>query len=281
MRHPVFRVPRIVGAAVLLAPLAVSALESTDRRMETWTLDDPSAETLVLDDVEGSIRVTGVAGNQVRLVIDKRVEARTRADLEEIERQMPLLVERRPGRIEVVVDAPWRGERGDRKGRHWRNPGRLRYDFTAEIPRDMAVVLRTVNEGEIRMEGVRGSFEVRNVNGGVHLRGLASAGSARTVNGPLTAYFDRAPSTDCDFSSVNGAVDLSFPPDFGADVRVKTLNGEVYTDFDYALSAFTESGEDRRGRRMRRLSRTLRIGGGGPVLSLETVNGDVEIRKNG
>lgn len=270
-----------VLGTLLVLPSAVGALEESDHRTERWVVTDPRSATLVLDGIEGSIRVTGVEGNEVRLTIDKRVEARTREEMAEIEREMPLLIERRADRIEVVVDSPWRSDDGGWRGRRWENPGRLRYDFTAEVPREMAVVLKTVNEGDIRMEGVHGPFDVRNVNGGVDLRGLGSAGAARTVNGDLHAHFDRAPAEDCEFSNVNGVVDLAFPRGFAADIRVRTLNGEVYTDFDYELSTFAAASDRRHGRPRHRLSRTIRIGGGGgPMLSLETVNGDVEIRKN-
>ncbi|MDX1631550.1 MAG: hypothetical protein R3234_06805 [Thermoanaerobaculia bacterium] len=171
--------------ALALPGVSIALVES-DRWTESWRAVDPEDETLVLDTIEGSIRVRGVESNEIRLVIEKRLEAPTRAEMEEIESMMPLRIDRRPGVIEVLVDAPWRDEGNGWHGdRHWSNPGSLRYDFTAEIPREMAVVLKTVNDGEIRTEDVRGSFEVRNVNGGLRLQGLGAAGSAKTVNGDV------------------------------------------------------------------------------------------------
>ena len=256
----------------------LSALEERDRTTESWTVSDPASETLILDNIEGSIRVRGVDGNEVRLVIEKRLEAPSREEMAEIEAKMPLRIDRRPGTIEVFVDSPWRDRNGWRES-HWKNPGTLRYDFTAEVPRELSVRLKTVNDGEIRVEGVRGTFEVRNVNGGIALDGLASAGSAKTVNGPLTARFVRSPGEACEFSTVNGEIDVTFPPDFGADLHVETLNGDVFTEFAYELGALRSTSSESRNRQMRKLSRVVRLNGGGPDLRFHTVNGDVEIRK--
>ena len=44
------------------------------------------------------------------------------------------------------------------------------------MPRDAAVELKTVNDGEIVVDGVRGDFDVRNVNGAVRLSGLRGRG---------------------------------------------------------------------------------------------------------
>lgn len=275
------RLARWAGLLVLalILPGSLGALEESDRWTESWTVSNPAAETLVLDTIEGSIRVRGVGGNEIRLVIEKRLRAPTREEMEEIETMMPLRIDSRRSTIEVVVDAPWRDESGWRGDRHWDNPGSLRYDFTAEVPRDLGVVLKTVNAGEIRMEGVRGSFEVRNVNGGIWLEGLGAAGSAKAVNGPLVAAFSRSPEAACEFATVNGGIEVTFPGDFGADLYVETLNGEVYTELDYELGVMRSSSSERGGRQMRRLSRVVRLNGGGPELRFRTVNGDVEIRK--
>ncbi|MEI9973395.1 MAG: hypothetical protein WDO73_15935 [Ignavibacteriota bacterium] len=40
------------------------------------------------------------------------------------------------------------------------------------------------------------------------------------------------------FSTLNGVVDVTFPPDLKADLTVKSTHGPVYSDFDVTLGGF-------------------------------------------
>jgi DUF4097 and DUF4098 domain-containing protein YvlB len=103
------------------------------------------------------------------------------------------------------------------------------------------------------------------------------------VNGPVSATFERAPAAATTFKTVNGKIDVSFPQDLKADLSFKTNHGEIYTDFDSEAIASTPVSDRSRdgGKLVVRAGHGsgIRIGGGGPVFSFETVNGSVYIRK--
>ena len=66
-----------------------------------------------------------------------------------------------------------------------------------------------------------------------------------------------------------------------ADVKMKTMNGGMYTDFPVvALPVAAEQPEHRNGNDGVAKNRmtAVRIGSGGPELSFETLNGEVLIR---
>src|SRR6185503_1300970 len=146
------------------------------------------------------------------------------------------------------------------------------------VPRDAAIEVNAVND-EVVVDGVRGHFEVSNVNGGMKLTGLRGSGNIKTVNGSVNATFERAPAAGTSFKTVNGKIDVSFPQDLKADLSFKTMHGEIYTDFDSQPVA-SEPVSDRSRDGGKLVVRSghgsgIRIGGGGPAHSFETVNGSV------
>ncbi|WP_234567832.1 hypothetical protein [Rhodohalobacter sp. 614A] len=82
------------------------------------------------------------------------------------------------------------------------------------------------------------------------------------LNGPIDA------------KSISGFVDLSWPDRNGADISLKTITGEAYSDlenlsFKNRQEFFPHVGYELRGE----------IGSGGPMLRLESISGDVYLRK--
>ena len=79
---------------------------------------------------------------------------------------------------------------------------------------------------------------------------------------------------DLDFNTVSGDITLWLPADFSADVDFSSLSGDFDTDFDMDVT----SKDERRwiGSRIEGS-----IGGGGRDLKINTVSGDVELRRGG
>ncbi len=87
------------------------------------------------------------------------------------------------------------------------------------------------------------------------------------------------------FSTLNGAIDVTLPAETRATVRMKTNNGEVYSDFEVELasrvggnaSTSTGSGDQPRIRIGDTIVGT--INGGGQELQFTTLNGNIYIRR--
>ena len=86
-------------------------------------------------------------------------------------------------------------------------------------------------------------------------------------------------------STLNGDVDLTVPADFHADLRMRSDNGEIYTDFDVALSNAPAKVESARrgGKYHLEVEQEVRgrVNGGGPEIQLRTFNGDILLRRHG
>jgi DUF4097 and DUF4098 domain-containing protein YvlB len=140
-------------------------------------------------------------------------------------------------------------------------------EWTIEVPRGVNLSAHTVN-GDVDIQKLQSDADAETVNGSIDLvtTGLARA---KTVNGSLDISMGRTNWTrDLRFETVNGGITVTFPDGLNTQVSAGTVNGDIETDWPLTV----------RGRfGQKTLNGT--IGAGGRVLSLSTVNGDIEIRK--
>jgi hypothetical protein len=281
---------------------------------EDWTLAETATKTfhyaapasgpltVEVDTYAGAIHVRAGGGASVEATVRETVRAASPARAAQARKEVTLQAGQEGGLVRFFVDGPFRcdcgrGWCGDdeekprstdcrnghgafRSNEEW--PYEVAYDFEIAVPAHADLTLRTVNRGDIAVEGVEGTFTVRNVNGEIRLERVAGSGSARTVNGGVTVDLTRGPADSWRLQTVNGDVELRLPPSAGIDARVETMNGEAWSDFPYTqLPPAAATRHERDGRWVyRREGSRLRLGPGGPQVAMETLNGDIRIRKN-
>ncbi len=236
----------------------------------------------MVDNIFGSVTVTGGSGRSVVMKVVETIEADNEAALERARREVALLTAVEGDVVDIYVDGPFRDN--DRHGwsRRERRRYRVVYDFELRVPNDIELEISTVTDGEISISGVHGDFEVSNVNGGIEMTDLKGSGSVRTVNGPIHADFSRSPANASRFETVNGKVEVFFPADLSADLELESRFGDLWSEFDVvSLPTTPETRTTRSGKRIIKMGGPLvRVARGGPRLSFETLNGDVLIRKH-
>jgi hypothetical protein len=291
----------VTGAArVAVAALAVGCTAACtisaggvvrDERRDSRRLQFSAAGVRTVDvrTLNGSIRVTGDGGGDVRFESVTRVEADDDAALRIGLQEVKVEAEERGDTVAVTVRDDGQNTCGDsysQRGRAWWD--RRRYttstDLTLQVPRDVRVRLCTVNGGIVTVSNVAGDFDVSNVNGKVIMTGLGGSGRAVTVNGDLEASFVAAPRAESMFKTVNGTISATFPGNLSADLSLKTFNGGLFTDFDTTPLPTTAERVERRSDRPRYVYRRggvtkVRVGSGGPELTFDTLNGDLRIQR--
>ena len=160
-------------------------------------------------------------------------------------------------------------------------------DVVIQVPVQTSLNLKTVSGGSIVVENVSGEIDAENVNGSVTITNASGSVLAHSMNGKITVSLNKV-TTDksMSFSTMNGPIDVTLPADAKARLKMKTDNGEIFTDFDVKLDSSSRAPlvDDRRNRgglyRVR-LDRTVygTINGGGPELQFTTFNGNVTIHK--
>jgi len=137
--------------------------------------------------------------------------------------------------------------------------------------------------GEVKVDGLNGDIEANANNGKVVLTNISGSVVASSLNGGVHADIVRVePNKPMSFSSLNGEIDVTLPADTHARLKMKTDNGELYTDFDVLLEHTGAPIVEEHGHRHRiRQDRTTfgAINGGGPEMSFTSLNGNIYIRK--
>lgn len=233
----------------------------------SWNKAVPAGRAIEIKGVNGDIEAVAASGNQVQVVARKSAR-RSNPDDVRIE-----VVEHAGG---VTICAVYPTPSGSRpneclpgaNGRSSTRNNDVQVDFEVRVPRGVLFTGKTVN-GDVEATGLTADADVSTVNGSVRVEttGLAEAS---TVNGSITASMGRANWTDTrSFKTVNGGITLELPDDLNAEVSASTVNGSLSSDWPMTVTGKWGP------RRMRG-----KIGNGGRELALETVNGNIELRRN-
>ncbi len=140
-------------------------------------------------------------------------------------------------------------------------------DFTVRVPSGVRFEGVSVN-GDVAALNLAGPIELHTVNGGVRLETASGDAEAETVNGSITAVVQALGERALRFQTVNGGITVSLPAGLDADLAAQTVNGSIQTDFPIQVQG-----------RMNPRELNGRIGRGGRVLELETVNGSIRLRR--
>jgi DUF4097 and DUF4098 domain-containing protein YvlB len=159
-------------------------------------------------------------------------------------------------------------------------------ELTVQVPMNTSLNVRTLNGGELTIEGVSGDIDAQNLNGPVTVRNVSGSVVAHSLNGSVTVTMMSVKSgSPMSFSSLNGTIDVSLPANVAADFSMKTNRGEIYSDFDVKLKMppppVVEKSESNKGKYKVKTEGAVvgSVNGGGPEFKFTTLNGNIYIRK--
>lgn len=148
----------------------------------------------------------------------------------------------------------------------------------------------TTSNGPVDLEAIRGSATIHTSNGRVHAENIEGACSAETSNGSIAVRLPGTATSPFKFTTSNASIDVSMDTAPKADVRARTSNGSItihlpssasarvqaQTSNSAVMSDFPVTASGTFGNKGH-LDGT--IGSGGPVLELNTSNGNIRILK--
>ena len=244
--------------ALVTAFLAVGSLHASVTEEETFSFELDDGGRFSLSNVNGSVVVTGGAGNTVEILAIKKADSQK--DLDKIE------IEISHSSDEIVVETEL--GKSDRWYSMGSNSGSVKYEVIVPVATRLDSV-ETVN-GSVKISGVSGKVIAESVNGELEISDLAGDVGLSTVNGSIEAEFSRLEEQQrVKVETVNGRVVIYLPENADVDINADTLNGGINAR-DFGLE--TDKGfvgSDLNGT----------IGGGGASLNIDTVNGSIKIRR--
>lgn len=255
---------RVLLALGLLAsmPFSAAAADTLVERFER-TLPFASGRTLQLASTNGNVSVESWDVEQIEIVAEKKVRARSDEEAREVMEEVRIEIEETDRGVAIETRIP-RRTNGWLSGRD----ASASVSYTIRIPEHANLDLETVN-GKVRVAGVHGNLDLGSTNGGI--RALESGGSvrARTTNGGIEVELATIEAgEEMSFETTNGPIEISLPGHVAANLTARTTNGNIETDFPVTIKGS-----------MARNRLTGEINGGGASIELRTTNGSIRIHE--
>ena len=244
---------RSVGRAVMLFAVvlafATSGFASDEVFQHRYPL--PAGGRFLLENVNGSVQVEGWNRDEVEV----RAVKTTQTDAHDLE-QVKIEVESSPRQVTVHTRYP-KGEGAE-----------VAVEYHVYVPyRVLLGTVETVN-GSVRVRGIEGGGALRSVNGDVEVVDSSGRFSAKTTNGDLhldlRKLLDGGP---MNIETVNGSVVLSLPSNARADLEVRNMNGDFYSELPMTSASAPPASR----------AFSAKLGTGGGEILLRTVNGGIRL----
>jgi DUF4097 and DUF4098 domain-containing protein YvlB len=272
---------RSTGIILAAALLSVKVMAQQTEELRVPLSDPGKPYRLNVGLVTGSIKITGYDGKEVIVEASGESRNRTRKSEDDDERKSSGGMRRinTSGGLDVSAK-----EKNNQVTIGTDMPNRT-MSLSIKIPNGLSTLkVECINNGNITISNVSGDIEATNINGNVILTDVAGSVVASSVNGTVKATFKSVDSkAPMAFSTLNGSVDVTFPANLRANVKLKSDRGGVYTDFDInadkQIKSTTKSAKD--GMYRISIDETIygKVNGGGPEVMMKTMNGSIYMRK--
>ncbi|PWU07051.1 MAG: hypothetical protein C5B51_10930 [Terriglobia bacterium] len=240
-----------VAGALCLSLIAVGGLwatsSTTSQEFRQSYMLAPSGRVMI-ENPYGDVRISAWDRDEVRIEATKSASDARRLD------DARIVVDSSSDRLSI---------RTQYAGADAELPATVEYRIT--VPRKANLDNVKLVNGGLSISGLAGAVRATSVNGNIKAEKLEGMADLSTVNGQVEADFHRiSPSQPISLRSVNGPIVLSIPSDSGAQLIARNLSGGIQTDFDPEV----EPG----GHRIRAV-----LKGGGAQIDLQNVNGGISV----
>ena len=125
----------------------------------------------------------------------------------------------------------------------------------------------------------KGEVEIMALNSQIKMDNVSGPVVANATNGNVEIKFTKiTPDKPNSILSVNGYVDVSLPKETAANLQLHTVNGEAYTDWEIEVDKDASNALPVIPN-MNMFNIEGTINGGGTPISIQSVNGDIFLRK--
>ena len=248
--------------ALVLAAAVTPLIFASEAAPFNWSGFVAAGKAISIHGINGTIHAERATSGSVEVTARR---TGNRSDPNEVRIQV---VQTGDGGVKICAVYPNGGNdcNGQKNGNGHNNNNDVQVHFIVKVPAQVNFNGHNVN-GDVEIADIQGEAQAHTVNGNVKVTASEKV-EAHTVNGNIVATLTGATRQPMGFHTVNGSIDLTLSGGASAQVSAHTVNGSLNTDFPITVKG--EFGN-------RSLSGA--IGGGGPEIKLNTVNGSVRLHK--
>lgn len=260
--------PLLANGSAGAGELSTSQTAQSKPAVYKTKLDNSKNSKVIITMTQGSVQIVGHNADEVVIEGSKATPAPARAaglkplyNTAEANTEMGLSVTKEGNTLKVT-----QASREDNR-------------YVIKVPKNAAIVYQETTWGgdDIKLNDLDGEIELKLNGAGATLTNVSGPVVASSTSGDFIVKYDKVnQSKPTAISTVSGIIDVTLPASTKADFNLKTVTGEVYTDFDMNLPTTNREGLARIGGNNKLGGKT---NGGGVEISLYSVSNDIYIRK--
>ncbi|MEM6964315.1 MAG: hypothetical protein AAF573_06090 [Bacteroidota bacterium] len=280
---------------VLFFSFSTSAQKHTETiRKEIQVNKNFYNKTFTVNNINGGITVEGYDGSTIQIEAIKTIEGKNTARLEEGKAKVALGIHEEDDEILIYNKTPCsdvkqqKGDDGNWYWKTWKNNCdwgsgiHFHFDFNIKIPKNINLVVSTVNDGEIKVSNVQGKVKANNINGGIVLDQISGATHAHTINGDVKITYTKNPTDDSKYYSLNGNINAYYQKGLSAQLAFESFNGDFFTNIEEVemLPSVVEKKKNGKGVKYKLGGKSkMQVRNGKVLLDFETFNGNVYVKE--
>jgi serine/threonine protein kinase len=230
----------------------------------------------------GDIQIAASDESTLQVQVKREVTRASDARAATILKEEHLVLKRNGNEISITAVDPSSLHDGS-----WWNRPNLEVHYEITLPRKFAVHLETMG-GDIKVVGVQGNVFAKTAGGELEFDDIAGLVDGQTMGGSITiekfagpnirvktmggsisADFASAPQSACELHTMGGGVTVRIPGQAAVRLDAYTMGGTVRSDLPVQVEGQLHDNS---------LQGT--INGGGPLLKLETLGGNIEVLRH-
>jgi DUF4097 and DUF4098 domain-containing protein YvlB len=251
---------RLVSVVLVLFATVPAGVSARVEVKDVQVFDTGRQPRLSLKNINGNLTVEGWDKDRIEVTIVKTASSQELMEKIRVEARMD------DNYLRIVGDFE---DMDDDDGRNF-NSKIAKIEFALKVPHGTRIHTIELINGNVELHNIEGDVDASSVNGRVSGEKLGGDVELATVNGEVSLVASGSVDS-IRLHSVNGSVTLVLPKSFDANISAGTLHGDIYgmNGLDVDEARFTGS------------SMQGKIGKGGLKVDLNTVNGSIEIRREG
>ena len=155
-------------------------------------------------------------------------------------------------------------------------------DYQIHVPYDFNLNISSHHNSDIVVKEVNGIMEIQGHHGSIQLHEVGGSVSADTHHGSISGSFKSVDAANpMAFSTYHGDIEIVFPDNLECNTKMKSDQGDIYTDFELSVKPMKAQKLNESGHREIKKGGWLygSIGNGGKEYMFTSYHGDIILRK--